>query len=632
LAIKDMTTDVETDRWFFTNGQGEVQAISESELRLALREDRIAACSPVWRPGWKHWITADRVRQFSKALGARAAAPEAPSVDLKQRQPPPLPAATPAATSVAHFSTPIPPANRQRPLVRRPPIPTIAEGTSVSGGTLRPPGAVPPPPRSIPKSLVGESGEWDTSASDIAIVADSMSNPPLVSQRPSVGHSRSAAGLTSAHWHARHPRADEIPGAPALPTEELSAPQRSTPEAASLSSDPDSLETRPASPVLNLARLGESLRSRGALLWIGLAVSSLGLGMAMILHRPRAAIATQGAAVATSAPPTRLECELARPAQRIAPSVMTTVAPLAADMTLDERLLIGYAENATTATGLSVDPRDLNVRFPFRETKDRRVTSVVPLVDNGHATYHVIRDDSAMKQARAVSASQTFVFGLADARLVRQRLGDAPETIWPVDTTAAITDPRLATVVGLGHAVTFRQGGQSGSIMFGWLTEDGRARSGPFIVRSNAAFVGTPSVAANAVSAMIAYAGRSTESEPWSIFLSRADIGQPPTSAAAFAQPTGGPGGDSIAPTLAALPKKQWLLQWAEGASGQRQVRFQTLAEDGRPIGIARTVSPVGSNSGQGLLWSLGESAVSLFVVNVGRSAELWAAPVHCRH
>ncbi|HEY5959683.1 MAG TPA: hypothetical protein VIV60_24175, partial [Polyangiaceae bacterium] len=254
-----------------------------------------------------------------------------------------------------------------------------------------------------------------------------------------------------------------------------------------------------------------------------------------------------------------------------------------------------------------------------------------PLRRGDHTAFHVVREDSLLKQARAVAASHDFVFGLSESGLSRQPLGAAPEMIWPVEAATPITDPRLSSLVGLGHAVTFRQGGQSGNVMFGWLTEDGRARAGPFVVKSSATFVGTPSAATNGSSAMLAYAGRAAESEPWRIYLAQADVGQPPRPASELTQPPGGPGGDSIAPNLAALSHGQWLLQWAEGAQGQRQVRIQTLDNEGRPIGMAHTVSPVGSNSGQGLLWTLDASAVSLFVINVGRSAELWAAPITCR-
>jgi hypothetical protein len=202
--------------------------------------------------------------------------------------------------------------------------------------------------------------------------------------------------------------------------------------------------------------------------------------------------------------------------------------------------------------------------------------------------------------------------------------------VWAVDAKASISDPRIGSVHGSAHAVTFRQGGQAGAIMLGWLGEDGRALSGPFQFTANATMVGVPAIATGHGQALVAYAGRSDAAKPWSIFLGKSEIGQPPGPAAAFEQPPGGPGGDSIAPTLVALSNQRWQLQWSEGPQGQRQVRTQTLDIAGRPIGLTQTVSPMGSNSGQGLLWSNGPRAVSLYVVSAGRSSELWATLLTC--
>lgn len=629
---------MELDRWCFANEKGEPSPIGEAELRAALNAGKLGPNTLVWRSGWKQWMPADRVRQFSKALGQRARDEQDPMIDLKLQEPPPLPLAEAANGPSARFSTPVPPAHRQKPLVRRPPVPTIADGSmSVGGDTLRPPGAVPPPPRGTPHALMEEPSTLEEPVGGFAIGAN-QSGP---SRRPSMSTLRRApAGGGGLGYRERSPSPPQEDSNDDrdfdVPPEELSAPRQPIAELPSIPYDPDSLETRSSTPNLHVkvwSRVQLAPRAR----WIQLAVfalaaTSLTLGFWLTLRRRPTHAAIEGTAtkpLPSAAPP--MACILARPAQRISPSVMMSVAPIAAEIPSAGRLVLGFAEGPTIAAGLTVDPVDLDVSFPFREAKESRIVSVTPLLTDGQPSFFVLRENQTIRQARAVDASQDFLFGLSESGFARQPLGGTLETVWAVDTKANVTDPRLASAAGLGHAVTFRQGGQSGSIQLGWLTETGESMSGPFQLKSSVGFLGTPTVAAEATQALVAYAGRASETDPWAIYLSRAEVGQPPQPALLFDQPAGGKGGDSIAPAVVALPNHRWLLQWSEGPQGQRQVRIQTLDREGHPIGLSHTASPVGSNSGQGLLWSSGQRAVSLFVVNVGRSAELWATPIHCQ-
>lgn len=293
-------------------------------------------------------------------------------------------------------------------------------------------------------------------------------------------------------------------------------------------------------------------------------------------------------------------------------------------------MLVGFAENATTAVGISVDPIDLDIGIPFREENESRVVSVTPLGSYGSPQFFASRESLPLRKARLVDATRDFLFGLSDTGFSRQFEGGEVDPIWAVDAKTNVTDPRISSISGLAHAITFRRGGQTGAIMLGWLTESGQSLAGPYQLQSEVEFVGTPTLATSSDSALVAFAGRATESAPWSLFLSEAKVGHPPTPAKPIAQPTGGPGGDSISPALISIPNHQWLLQWSEGPQGQRQVRIQTLDSNANPGAVPHTVSPLGSNSGQGLLWSSGRTAVSLFVVSVGRSAELWATPLTC--
>jgi hypothetical protein len=307
-----------------------------------------------------------------------------------------------------------------------------------------------------------------------------------------------------------------------------------------------------------------------------------------------------------------------------------SLSPIVAEGLPAGRIVVGVAESLRTATGLSIDPTDLDVAFPFRETKETRIVSVSPLLQDGQATFTVLREDHPIKQGRAVDSTRDFLFGLSESGFVRQPIGGGVELVWAADVKTNITDPRVASISNSAHAVAFRQGGQTGAIMLGWLKEDGQSLTTPFRIPTAVGFVGNPSIGACGGRALVVFAGRISETAAWSLFSSLVEQGQPPSSVVPLEPPPGGPGGDSIAPAVACLSENRWLLQWSEGTQGQRQVRIQTLDVGGHPIGISTTVSPLGTNSGQGVLWSEGNRAVSLFMVSVGRSAELWAAPINC--
>jgi hypothetical protein len=346
------------------------------------------------------------------------------------------------------------------------------------------------------------------------------------------------------------------------------------------------------------------------------------------------------------------------------------VAPIALDAGTAERVALGFAESATTAAGLSIDPNDLSVQFPYREPQTQKIISVTPIQLGAKVSYVTVREGIELSQARAVQDGSYFLFGVSPEGLARQLAGQPPETIWATADKAAFTDPRLATWFGLGHAVTFRKGGQNGTIQLGFLTESGHALSAPVPVNTQATMLGTPSLAvareplpaeqpASSVArasetrasknttsngglgratdgerhraqVLITFAGRVSENDPWAIYLSLSSWGKPPNEATVFRLPEGGPGGDAISPSLARLPEGHWLLQWSEGQTGQRQVRVQVLDAKLRPSGKAHNVSPSGSNSGQGLLWATGTRAVSFFVVSSGKQAELWASSLTC--
>jgi hypothetical protein len=72
-------------------------------------------------------------------------------------------------------------------------------------------------------------------------------------------------------------------------------------------------------------------------------------------------------------------------------------------------------------------------------------------------------------------------------------------------------------------------------------------------------------------------------------------------------------------------------VQWTEGSSGKRKVRGQLLDRELVPVGEPFDLSPDSENSGQGLVLLQSDKLVSLFLVQVGKSHELWATSLSCR-
>jgi hypothetical protein len=87
---------------------------------------------------------------------------------------------------------------------------------------------------------------------------------------------------------------------------------------------------------------------------------------------------------------------------------------------------------------------------------------------------------------------------------------------------------------------------------------------------------------------------------------------------------------EAISPSASGIPGGRWLLQWTEGATGNRQVRAQALGANLLPAGSAVTLSPTELNAGQGAVLDLGGRALVVFMVIADANRELWGASVTC--
>jgi hypothetical protein len=112
--------------------------------------------------------------------------------------------------------------------------------------------------------------------------------------------------------------------------------------------------------------------------------------------------------------------------------------------------------------------------------------------------------------------------------------------------------------------------------------------------------VGSPAVAIGSGVVVVAWADRSSSDDPWHLRWVRFKAGTAPREPARFAPPPGGKGDQAMSPALTALSGGRFLLVWTEGPQSGHEVRAQTLAPDGSPIGTPLLASAEGSNAGAG--------------------------------
>jgi hypothetical protein len=282
------------------------------------------------------------------------------------------------------------------------------------------------------------------------------------------------------------------------------------------------------------------------------------------------------------------------------------------------------------ALGITVDLANLGSATVFRQPGAVPLIGVVPLTAEGALRFAADREGGPLANARSIDDKPPFTVGIAEQGVAVSDGGAEPRVVWPSTESEGITEIRVASVSGVGHALTFRRGGQAGRVLAGWLGPGGKKQSELEPVTAPARFVGTPIVATNDREALVAFANRGSPDEYWTLAIATAPHGKVPQRARRFSTPPGGRGAGAIAPAVGGLRNGRWLLQWTEGGSGQHQVRLQTVDADLVAVGDPIEVSPNEANAGQGAVWVQGQTAISLFVVTKGTNNELWGASLQC--
>ena len=516
-------------------------------------------------------------------------------------------------------------------------MPTLSEeqGAAPATATLRPPGAVPPPARGVPVPALDSSPRASMTPIPSFGPPGGRVDTPLPAALPAVVNRALLAVAPPAPLEARLDSTLEV--APSIPAEARRTPipaQVTARTALTSSANVEGAERRARQEsLLKIGRIGLDSRTvvmalsalSGALL-----VALLGLLLSRSQSKtPAPGVRPQASAIVPvppSAPKALPGCHLALPAARIAASVERSVPPYAATIEKDGYLAVGIAETRSKGLGLRVDPNTLDVSAVFEEEGKDALRGVVPLSRSGALTFFVDRDDRALRSAHTIDEIPPFTLGVSDAGFSRVVAGSA-SLIWQLDSKAKITEPRSAQLGSYGYGVTFRRGGKSGQVLLGFVANDGERKSELAEVPGTPKFLGTPVIAGSSAGALIAFAGRDTETDAWRIFVSRASPGALPSPAREL---TAGSGGGAISPTLAALGDDQWLVQWTEGSSAQYHVHVQAFSADLSPLGRSIAVSPKGANAGQGALATFAGGAATLFILTTAGHDELWGATVAC--
>ena len=326
-------------------------------------------------------------------------------------------------------------------------------------------------------------------------------------------------------------------------------------------------------------------------------------------------------------------CLMKRAPGRFAPGAHKSIPiELAAS---DGRLAVGYARSMTEPRGMLVDletGESEEVHAP-EVAEESDVSRVVPVSRGGEVVFATsLAEENGVSAAVHVAASSPFVVGFTGSHMVKlpERGGEASD-LWELDPANKRADALQTSVVGdAGVAVAYRYDGQ---VYFGALELGGGVVNPAGVIAGSGGKVGKPSVASNGRDVSVVFADKPPAADARiELRWARGKFGEPLRDALVVELPPGGPGGDAIAPAIAALPNNRWLLMWTEGRRpGPYTLRAQTYDGRYRPVGEALRVSPGTGSFGQGSVGVVGEDAAVLFLLATSQGYEIWGTVLQCR-
>lgn len=511
-----------------------------------------------------------------------------------------------------HLGAPTPTGARSA----RAPLPTLGELEGASAtATLRPPGAVPPPPRALPTTTPGPDSASYFERRAALETPLPLARSTVVGPTPELDSTLDMSGTPSTQA-AQAALVDQTRNA------EAGGPESAVPAPGLYIAD-EPLEPRPQAGSLVTVKRGELSRLRAGLLVLGgLLLMTAGALVVLVFRRAEASANRQAQAAvasASAARPAPPSCALLAPPSRI--STIERAVPISARALPDGDVSLGFADTKTSAVALLYRPLSGDVERQQTLPGSGDVTHVhagePPVVSRASA-------DFAFGQLLAPGLE----LGVGPSGLLRRGSDGATGVVWPLPTGVRVTQPRVAAS-STGYFVTFRQGGAEGRIMSGWLAQDGTAASELTALPGLPGSVGTPTAASLGERALLLVSARTDKSEPYRVFAARVPAGGAPEPARVLDAP--GEGGGAIAPSFTALPAGRYLLQWTDGNVGQYQVRSRIFDGELSPLSPPLRLSAKGANAGQGTTTGTARGAVSFFIQTTAGHDELWGVSLSCR-
>ncbi|MEZ4221654.1 MAG: hypothetical protein R3B13_12055 [Polyangiaceae bacterium] len=394
---------------------------------------------------------------------------------------------------------------------------------------------------------------------------------------------------------------------------------------------------RPPHPTLSPSPLsvGKDRTLIAAAVGVFAALSLGGLGAAglfLLLRKPAAkpqpqprppAAASVAAEAPATTPSTAPQCSMGLAPRLLLADVLTDVRPEVATAPGQGQVAVGVAANRYEARGLIVNVTQLSTEVRMSERLTHPVFRVTPLPGRSPATFVVDTDDARIGLLRTVPSTPPFRLGTTAAGIVRVTNG-ASSLIWP-GSTAELGEPSFASVAGVGTAVAFQRGKQSGETFVGWLTREGARASELVRVEVGGRPSGRPVLVGDDRQIVVAVAAAGN-GEPERIFAAAARPGEIPRNA----NPVALTDGNSGQPSLIAFDRG-YILSWLTGNAETLRLQARALDAQLQPQGPVFELSSQGVADAPGALVARQDQVLAVhFRVRDGRS-ELWGSTLVCR-
>lgn len=242
---------------------------------------------------------------------------------------------------------------------------------------------------------------------------------------------------------------------------------------------------------------------------------------------------------------------------------------------------VGYAQSQGVGVGLALSPGSLELARLVTRRAPRPLFSVSPIVRDGELGFHVEREQASFAYAGTVDAEPPLRVGVSSRGLVAGPLGGQPRLVWELPRGSVSSVPAFVAHGG-GLTIATLVGRRQGLLRVGVMNDRGEPLSELGQIGDSLARFGRPALASGGGTTALAVAARARDGSRQSLWLSRADAGEPPLVLQPFEtipdEPIGGGGADLDAPALAALPGGGFALLFTQGQGWKRRVRLQRLS------------------------------------------------------